>query len=169
MSLVEKISANYSKKTNELNKMIGEFNTNIVDMKFYKLDDSKDIVDVLNKETGNMIMRCEYKIVGYYNVTMSSWTWVWDNPFIEKNMRIDKELFMRMKPTILEQKSQSEKEEFLYYIENASYYISLANVERLIKFIMYVLDASTVLYNKNEHNSSTVLEMIVITKILQAK
>lgn len=170
MKIFEKYNDYFKANTNKIQKLTNNANPDNYKLKFYKLDETKNIVDVIDKSTNKLLLKCEYMIAGYYNIANSIWTWAWNNPYTEKNLNIDKDVFMELKNTIHNSKiSQEEIEEIIYFLDDTSIYLSHNNMEKLTKFIMYSLESPMIISKKNDDNQPSVIEIIAIKEILQIK
>ena len=170
MKLFDKYNEYFKTNTEKIKKLIGVTDQDNFSLKFYKLDDSKNIIDISDKNNGNLLMRCEYRVIGYFNISSSIWTWAWNNPFIEKSLCIDKDKFMELKQGIKKSNiNQKEMEEILYYLDDPAFYISFNNIDRLLKFIMYNIESPMILTKKNDTKNPSVIEIISVKEILQVK
>lgn len=171
MKIFDKYNEYYKSSVEKIEKITDISNQDNYNLKFYKLDETKNIVDVSDKISKKLLLRCEYRIAGYYNISNSIWTWSWSNPFTEKNLNIDKQVFTELKDSIQNAKiNQQEMEEILYYLDDQAFHLSYDNMNnRLLKFIMYNLEAPLLLTKKNDNNQPTVIEIIAVKEILQIK
>jgi hypothetical protein len=167
MKLFETYKEHFINVTDKNKKLLGDINYDKYDKKFYKLDE-KNLIEISKNKN---LIRSEYQIIGFYNITNSIWTWVWNNPFIEKNLGINKDVLQNYVKKLINSKTidQKELEELVYYTSNEAFYISFENIGRLLQFIMYNLQSAMVVTKKNDDINPSVIEFISIKDILLIK
>ena len=122
------------------------------------------------------ILKGEYCILGLYNIQLSVWYWSWNMIFVNKKLI---ELPINKIKNFIEEindnykKFDNKEVELLHYLlTNNNFYISLSNIEKIIKLSLYL--TKSIWYfpikqtnNDQDDESTNTIQYILITKILQ--
>lgn len=134
--------------------------------KFIYTDENEHIVDIYFRE--KIVLRAKYEILGCYNVINSIWIWSWAISEIEKNLAENcKYATKKYYDKLSKNKITKEKEEYLYYLSNPSFFISYKNLDKLLKFGTYITKSIFILPHKINENSPKMIEFILIKKVIQ--
>lgn len=154
----------------EINKYLKNRNKNKLsdkndyDFSFIYSDDGVFYVDIIKNK--KHLVRATYEVIGCYDVTSSYWTWAWAINQIEHNL-VNKTKFNKIQKKILESEITKEIEEYLYYLNNRSFFISYKNLDKLLNFALYVSKGKNILAHKIDPNKPIIIEFIIIKDIVQ--
>jgi len=136
-----------------------------------------------NKDDNKLIFKCEYSVVGTYNIYNSIWYWSWAIDYINKTL-INKRLIEDVKDYKPKKNSYSyqELDEIYFYTSNNNFYLSYQNINKLTNLVLYLTkgqmiipvkyttDGNTISYTENNgenNNHIKRLEYIMIEKVIQ--
>ena len=123
MDIVDDINKYYKEQKDKLNdKIVGKIDKLIFD---------NDRVTINN-------ITCRYDVLGYYNQTVSTWTWGWANIFIEKNLVITQKQLLDVIPKLKTSKYHKEADKIILMISIPVFYIHQDNLPMLLKIIGYI-------------------------------
>jgi hypothetical protein len=115
-----------------------------------------------------LIMKAEYCCLGMYNVQLSVWYWSWTIAFVNNALieaPIDKVKGFKEKINDKYEKFDKVEAEMLQYLlSNDSFYISIGNMDKIIKLGLYLIGGIWYFPVKKDGDK---VEYIIITKILQ--
>ena len=122
---------------------------------FTENNNKEHIADVYNGE--KQVLKIKYQVLGYYNLTLAAFIWVWANPYIEKNLIVAGNNIKEMV-----NKNKNMNEELYYMVNNATLYLD----EEYLRILLGVclLYSKGVFILENKHNDR--IEYILITDIL---
>lgn len=153
-------------------KKVDDYYKDIKDNIQSKLDINKEYEYIFDGDTVNIMLnnkikiKAEYNIVGLYNIGLSVWYWGYSIDFINKKFT-EKLDIIRKFPIILEKDSKEfssqELEELHFMTSNTNFYCSGQNIDRIIKFVLFMTNSVWFVPIKN----SDKIEYIILTKILQ--
>ena len=86
-------------------------------------------------------MKAEYEFIGVYNEKMSVWYWAWNNSFVDKNLtKISKDIcdYTQIIKDNYRSYDIKEAEQYYYFCNNGNFYLSQENIEKLIKFTLWL-------------------------------
>ncbi len=142
--------------------IVKEYNYNFI------TENNVNIVEIISN--GKIILRAEYCIIGLYNIGLSVWYWGWGLDFINRKF-LDKLQVIKEFPKILEKDDKNfnnlELEELHFITSNNNFYCSSQNLDRIIRFALYMLKAIWYFPVKYSDNQMDKIEYIALTKILQ--
>lgn len=168
--LRDKFNKYYADSKKEFEKLISTSKYNI---KLYR-NNNVDLIDLFIGE--KKILTADYEIIGYYNLINSMWRWGWSNPFVEKNLVTSETIIKNINDTIYKSSELTDKEReiYLYFLNNPSFYIEKDNLDELLKMTFFYTKGKWFITRKNKNkrieNSSslpTELEFILIKNITQ--
>lgn len=142
-----------------------KFKDYIKDNKEIKYEYTKNILNISNNKFN---LKTEYNIIGYYNPIDSIFIWGWANPFVEKDVTVN--IKDSIKESISKKKIDKDYTElFLYFVNNATFYIKEENLDMLLKLVLYVDKGQWLVGVKNEDKSPLLIEFVLIKNIIQVK
>lgn len=115
---------------------------------------SEYIVNVVYNK--NKSVKCNYEIIGMYNVVLSQWIWSYAM-YVEKNLT---NLVSNIK---LNKNEYANDELALFYVDNTTFFLSYKNLQDFINFTLYMVKGKWILSHKLNDSQ---IEFIVITKII---
>ncbi|ARF09865.1 hypothetical protein Indivirus_4_37 [Indivirus ILV1] len=130
-----------------------------------------NIIEVISN--GKIILKAEYCILGLYNIGLSVWYWGWGIDFINRKFS-EKLKVIKDFPQTLEKDHNKfrdlELEELYFITNNSNFYCSSQNLDRIIRFALYMINAIwyvPIKYSDNQGSQMDKIEYIALTKILQ--
>lgn len=163
MNNMDNINSYYSKNKEMFNKILGSVNYKT---KIYRDDENNNIIEILDNDKS--LLKAIYEVAGYYNLSSSIWVWGWANPFIERDLT-NKVNEIRDKEKVFittDKLDDKTKQLYLYFIRNASFYITHNNLTDLLSMTLYYTNDKWIL-PRNIQNTPNQLEFILIKNILQ--
>jgi hypothetical protein len=177
------ISKNNNSFIDEMNKYYESQETNIhkimdvdknYDYVFSENESGKSIVEIYDNQ--KLKLKAEYSVIGLYNVSLSVWYWGWNIQFINRNLvkksNRAKKFSKLLKNDYKQLNIDKYNAEELYYVTSqGNFYISLKNIDKIIKLILYLTRAiwyfEVKFIDKNQQDRIDKIEYILIEKILQ--
>ena len=104
-------------------------------------------------------LKAEYELIGMYNITNSMWYWGWAIDLADKNL-IKTSRKMRDFPDFIKRNmdkfSPKESEDLFFKTDMANYYTDTNEIDKLIKVVLYYLNAGwylTLCHGRNDKNN----------------
>lgn len=175
MNIFKEIDENYDKKKDKFTKI---FNiTKKYSYNFIKDNNNNDIIELYD-ENNKIVLRFIYSIIGNYDVYKSIFYWSYNIFFINKNLTEDTKLIKNFAKELKNNHKKYDKiqADVLYYLaNNSNFYISSQNIDKVIKFALYVTEFDFYLPIKYDENDNIIydnvglkrIEYLFIKKILQ--
>jgi hypothetical protein len=141
--------------------------TNLNNKKNYEFEfDKKNVMDVYLD--GKLIMKCEYCILGMYNIELSVWYWSWNIAFINKFL-IEKPIehikgFLNEINDNYDKFKKDDAEMLHYLLSNGNFYIANNKIDKIIKLGLYLTESIWYFPIKQEGER---VQYVLVTKVLQ--
>lgn len=152
---------------NEINKDMQEKINGINNKKNYEyVFDKKNIMSVYLDD--KLVMKCEYSILGMYNVQLSVWYWSWAVAFINKSlieMPIKKvKDFSKELDDNYNKFNKVDAEIIHYFLTNDNFYIAPSGIDKIIKLGLYLTKALWFFPVKMDGDR---VQYVLVEKVLQ--
>jgi hypothetical protein len=170
----KKIDSFYKNAKNDIEKklnIINEYSYN------FTKENDRHVVEISHND--KIKLKAEYNTIGIYNIPLSFWYWSWSLPFVNKEL-LDKAEKIKSFSQKLEKEKDFDKftpeelEELHFITSNNNFYTTSENINRIIRFAMYV--TNSIWYfpvkhseqrSEKNNNQMEIIEYILITKVLQ--
>lgn len=122
---------------------------------------------------GKFCMKCEYGIMGMYNIGNSIWYWGWGISFIDFSLVKFLDNVTNFEKILDKEYSKFDRveaEELHYVITNSSFYISNNNIDKIIRLCLYLTKGLWYFPIKrcnDDGKTCDKIEYIIVTKIVQ--
>ncbi len=109
---------------------------------------------------GDIILKAEYELLGFYNITNSMWYWGWGTEMVDRSLVKSSEKMKDFPDYILKHLKDfdnKEAEDLHFKTDFPSFFVNVDNIEMLLKLGLYYLnlDWYITLCTGRDGNSST--------------
>ena len=101
------------------------------------------IIELINTK-GKTVLKAQYDLIGFYNLSNSVWYWAWNIDLADKKLT-KASIKMKEFPDYIKKNYKDftpiEAEDYYFRTEMGNFYTNLENIHNLIKLTMYYMNS----------------------------